>query len=134
MIPTRKITVSVPLDLYLQSRRLAAQYDTTVTAMVAHLLERMPKYLKAANYPVGGPKRPVRGPLELAGDDQPARLQAVTPRRAPPTLKNEREDLPTPAAVSRPTLPESVVSPLPTEAITAAVRLYDAPTIAESVP
>ena len=134
MIPTRKITVSVPLDLYLQSRRLAAQYDTTVTAMVAHLLERMPRYLKAANYPVGGPKRYVRGPIELASEDQPMCAQAVAPRPALPALKSQRRDLPAPAAVSHPTLPESIVSPLPTEAITAAVRLYDAPTIAESAP
>jgi hypothetical protein len=34
------ITVAVPLDLYRQTRRLAAEYDTTVTAIVAYLLRK----------------------------------------------------------------------------------------------
>ena len=131
MIPTRKITVSVPLDLYLQSRRLAAEYDCTVTAMVAHLLERMPKYLKAANYPVGGPKKRVRGPLELASQEV-ERPPAVAARPAQPTHACPRQPLAAPAAVSRPNYFESIVSPLPIEAIAVAVRLYDAPSTAES--
>ncbi len=60
MRQTRHITVAVPLDLCLQSRRLAAGCDSTVTAMVAHILEGMPMYPIRANYPkVGGPRGPV---------------------------------------------------------------------------
>jgi hypothetical protein len=56
MRTVRNITVAVSPELYRQTRMLAAEYDSTVTAMVAYLLERMPKALKAARFPVGGPK------------------------------------------------------------------------------
>jgi hypothetical protein len=36
------ITVAVPPELYRQTRRLAAEYDTTVTDMVRYLLEKLP--------------------------------------------------------------------------------------------
>ena len=51
----RNITVAVTPELYRQTRRLAADYDTTVTEIVAYLLERLPDALKRAGYPVGGP-------------------------------------------------------------------------------
>jgi hypothetical protein len=61
----KHITV-VPLDLYRQTRRLAAEYDTTVTALVAYLLERLPIHVQKARLPKGGIKhRRVRGPGEL---------------------------------------------------------------------
>jgi hypothetical protein len=44
----RNITVAVSDDLYRQTRRLAAQYDTTVTAMVVYLLQRLPAVLASA--------------------------------------------------------------------------------------
>lgn len=50
----RNITVAVTPELYRQTRKLAAEYDTTVTAIVAYLLERLPDALKRAGYPVGG--------------------------------------------------------------------------------
>lgn len=56
MRTVRNITVAVSPELYRQTRMLAAEYDSTVTAMVAYLLERMPKALKAARFPAGGPK------------------------------------------------------------------------------
>jgi hypothetical protein len=52
--PMRKvkhITVAVPVDLYRQTRRLAAEYDTTVTAMVAYLLERPRLTLRKLTFP-----------------------------------------------------------------------------------
>jgi len=58
MRKVRHITVAVSPELYRQTRHLAAEYDTTVTALVAYLLERMPKALQAARFPVGGPKPP----------------------------------------------------------------------------
>jgi len=56
----RNITVAVSDDLYRQTRRLAAEYDTTVTAMVVYLLQRLPaaldrgaaQKLRAANPPL----------------------------------------------------------------------------------
>jgi len=55
MRTVRNITVAVTPELYRQTRLLAAEYDTTVTALVAYLLERMPYALKASRFPVGGP-------------------------------------------------------------------------------
>jgi hypothetical protein len=59
---TRHITVAVSADLYRQTRRLAAEYDTTVTAFVAYFLQELPRLLKAHKYPVGGPKTPTPSP------------------------------------------------------------------------
>jgi hypothetical protein len=56
MRETRHITVAVSADLYRQTRHLAAEYDSTVTAIVAYLLENLPRALKGSKYPVGGPK------------------------------------------------------------------------------
>jgi hypothetical protein len=66
MRKVKNITVAVPVDLYRQTRRLAAEYDTTVTAMVAYLLERLPIHVVKARFPKGGMKhRRVRGPSEM---------------------------------------------------------------------
>jgi hypothetical protein len=51
----KNITVAVSPELYHQTRMLAAQYQTTVTAMVAFLLERMPRLLKASRFPGPNP-------------------------------------------------------------------------------
>ena len=117
MRKVRNITVAVPHDLYLQSRRLAAEYDTTVTAIVAHILERMPAYLKSSDYPVGGPKRTVLGPKDIARET-PSR-----PASAPPQRKSAF--FTTPAAVAPSTFAESAISAIPLDFITAAVRQYD---------
>src|SRR5579864_1062859 len=53
----KNITVAVSAGLYRQTRKLAAEYDTTVTAMVAHLLQRLPEALERTQFPVCGPKR-----------------------------------------------------------------------------
>jgi hypothetical protein len=140
MRKTRKVTVNVPHDLYLQSRRLAAEYDTTLTAMVAYLLERLPRHLKNAGYPVGGPTRRVLGPADLARveareeAEKRARAAANAPKSAPsphaPAQQNA-ESLHK-AAISPTTSSESNTSVAPLDAITAAVRLYDRITNAES--
>jgi hypothetical protein len=55
MREVRHITVAVTPELYRQTRKLAAEMDSTVTAMVAYLLERFPSYLKGAGYKVTVP-------------------------------------------------------------------------------
>ena len=57
MRTVRNITVCVSPELYRRTKLLAANYDTTVTDMVAYLLERLPDALARAAYPVGGRKR-----------------------------------------------------------------------------
>jgi hypothetical protein len=56
MRKVRNITVAVDPELYRQTRRLAVEYDTTVTEMVRFLLLAMPEALKAARYPGGRPQ------------------------------------------------------------------------------
>ena len=51
----RHITVAVTPELYSQTRKLAAEMDSTVTSMVAYLLVRMPSFLKSAGYRVTVP-------------------------------------------------------------------------------
>lgn len=74
----RNITVAVSPELYCQTRMLAVEYDTTVTAMVAYLLQATPRALKAARFPVGGPKT-----------SQPA-SQASASSANPPTPSPEK--------------------------------------------
>ena len=56
MRTVRNITVCVSPELYRQTRQLAAQYDTTVTAIVAYLLRQLPHVIVRSGYPVGGIK------------------------------------------------------------------------------
>lgn len=48
---TKHITVAVTERQYHEIRLLAAEFDTTVTALVAFLLHRLPDALRRANYP-----------------------------------------------------------------------------------
>ena len=55
MRKVKHITVSVSPELYRQTRKLAAEMDSNVSAMVAHLLQKFPSYLKACGYSVTVP-------------------------------------------------------------------------------
>ncbi|MGB6692483.1 MAG: hypothetical protein WBE76_31965 [Terracidiphilus sp.] len=127
----KNITVAVPIDLYRQTRRLAAEYDTTVTAMVAYLIERLPYHLKNARYPPGGlAHRRVLGPKQLARQPAAAPPKSWTP---PPTPPVQSQANPAREPVSKPTTPaDSAASRAIFDGITAAVRQYDAATAANS--
>jgi hypothetical protein len=56
MRTVRNITVAVEPELYRQTRKIAADYDTTVTDMVRFLLMILPEAVKAARYPGGCPQ------------------------------------------------------------------------------
>jgi hypothetical protein len=56
MRTVRNITVAVDPGLYRQTRRLAAEYNTSVTDRLRFLLLAMPGALKAARYPGGRPQ------------------------------------------------------------------------------
>jgi hypothetical protein len=89
----RNITVAVTADLYRQTRKLAAEYDTTVTAIVAYLLQRLPNALKRAEYPVGGPKpAPSARPAPSAAQTAAA---SANPRN--PSSMNKPDLPPTPS-------------------------------------
>ena len=57
MRTVRNITVCVSPEIYRQTKQLAAKYHTTVSGVVAFLLEPLPDALERARYPVGGVKR-----------------------------------------------------------------------------
>ena len=56
MRTVRNITVAVDPELYRQTRKIAADYDTTVTDMVKFLLLVLPEAVKDARYPGGRPQ------------------------------------------------------------------------------
>ncbi len=56
MRTVRNITVAVEPELYRQTRKIAADYDTTVTDMVRFLLLALPEAVKSARYPGGRPQ------------------------------------------------------------------------------
>ncbi|MGB0063252.1 MAG: hypothetical protein WBP85_02310 [Terracidiphilus sp.] len=47
----KHITVAVTEEQYHRTRLLAAEFDTTVTSLVAYLLDRLPDALRRAHYP-----------------------------------------------------------------------------------
>jgi len=56
MRKVKNITLCVSPEIYRQTRHLAAEYDSTVSGIVAWLLERLPAALERARFPKGGPK------------------------------------------------------------------------------
>ncbi len=76
MNKTKHITVAVTPELYRQTRRLAADYDTTVTELVKYLLLKLPDALKAARYPGGAPRF---GVIPPAAKDPAPGCNAVQP-------------------------------------------------------
>ena len=52
----KNITVCVSPEIYRQTRHLAAEYDSTVSTIVAWLLQRLPEALERTRFPKGGPK------------------------------------------------------------------------------
>ena len=101
MRTVRNITVAVTPELYRQTRRIAADYDTIVTDMVRFLLLALPEAVKAARYPGG---RPQFG-LAAARAARAAAPPAAPPPHPPP---------PNPPAPSLPASPspgKSQISP-----------------------
>jgi hypothetical protein len=73
----KNITVCVSPEIYRQARHLAAEYDSTVSTIVAWLLERLPAALERSHFPKGGLK-PSPQPASALG-------VSVTPPSPSPT-------------------------------------------------
>ena len=56
MRTVRNITVAVTPELYHQTRKVAAEYNTSVTEMVRYLLLILPEAVKVARFPGGAPQ------------------------------------------------------------------------------
>jgi hypothetical protein len=81
MRTVRNITVAVEPELYRQTRRIAADYDTTVTDMVRFLLLALPEAVKAARYPGGRPQfgSAAARAARAAASAPPAAMSQTTP-------------------------------------------------------
>ena len=85
MRTVRNITVAVEPELYHQTRKIAAEYNTSVTDMVRFLLLVLPDAVKAARYPGG---RPQFG-LAAYRADRAAALAAASAKPKPSPEKSE---------------------------------------------
>ena len=86
MRTVRNITVAVEPDLYRQTRKIAAEYDTTVTEMVRFLLLILPEAVKAARYPGGRPQ------FGLAAARAAAAAPPAAPAAAPHPLPRKKRN------------------------------------------
>jgi hypothetical protein len=97
----RNITVAVSNDLYRQTRRLAAQYDTTVTEMVRFLLLTLPEAVEAARFPGGRPQFGRAAHLaSKAGTPWPPPVHPESPACTPLSRQNAKQECPKIPAVS----------------------------------
>ena len=83
MRTVRNITVAVEPELYRQTRKIAADYDTTVTDMVRFLLLALPEAVKAARYPGGRPQFGLAA-ARAAASATPAATSLLSPTPSPP--------------------------------------------------
>jgi hypothetical protein len=102
MREVRHITVAVSPELYRQTRRIAADYDTTVTAIVADLLHKLPRLVKYTPYGSGSTPTPSPIPQTSAKreEDQksaatPSPSETSSPSPAPLTAPACQYYLPT---------------------------------------
>jgi hypothetical protein len=89
MRTVRNITVAVDPELYRQTRRIAADYDTTVTDMVRFLLLVLPEAVKSARYPGGRPQFGLAA-ARAAASAPPATPSAVAAINPPPPPKKAK--------------------------------------------
>ena len=101
MRTVRNITVSVEPELYRQTRRIAADYDTTVTDMVRFLLIALPEAVKAARYPGGRPQFGLAA-ARAARATASALPAATSPNPSCPTLEKSEISPCTPVNTSQP--------------------------------
>ncbi|MGA8730132.1 MAG: hypothetical protein WB608_15370 [Terracidiphilus sp.] len=77
---TKNITVTVPEQTYRQARVWAAERDTSLSAVVAYLLESLPGIHRAARaFPAG--HAPAPNPQTVPGDAAPGASSAPFPEK-----------------------------------------------------
>jgi hypothetical protein len=96
MRKVKNITVCVTPEIYRQARHLAAEYDTTVSAIVAWLLPRLPAALERTRFPKGGPKPSLQpAPPPAAPTPSPfPDLPTPTPTPTPPPAHQKKPRFP----------------------------------------
>jgi hypothetical protein len=112
MRTVRNITVAVEPELYRQTRRIAADYDTTVTDMVRFLLLALPEAVKAARYPGGRPQfgLAVARAARAAASAPPA---GTSPNLSSPSPEKSEISPCTPVNASQPHSPQQLATQKP---------------------
>lgn len=109
MRTVRNITVAVAPELYRQTRKIAADYNTTVTDMVRFLLLVLPEAVKSARYPGG---RPQFSPAAARAARAAASATAATPAISPPSPSQGKIE-------SSPCTPVNANHPIPIQQLAA---------------
>ncbi len=117
MRTVRNITVAVEPELYRQTRKIAADYDTTVTDMVRFLLLVLPDAVKAARYPGGRPQFGLAAAraARAAASASPATPATTPPPTTPPTPSPPITDISLcmPVNASKPHSPQQLAEQQP---------------------
>lgn len=106
MRTVRNITVCVSPEIFYQTRLLAAEYESTVSGVVAFLLERLPDALERARYPVGGTKRKSSASMSSVGgikQQSSASMSSFAPASVPAS-----QSLESPEVIADKELPSAV--------------------------
>jgi len=113
MRTVRNITVAVEPELYHQTRKIAADYDATVTDMVRYLLMVLPEAVQAARYPGGRPEFGLAAAraAHAAAAAQPA---AASPNPSSPYQEKGGNPPCTPVNASQPNSPQQLARHQPT--------------------
>jgi hypothetical protein len=106
----KNITVCVTPEIYRQTRHLAADYNTTVSTIVAWLLQRLPAALERSRFPKGGPKP----------SPQPAPQPSNSPAPSPEPIAHSGCETVTPPLTND----SSAACGDPAGAVTAPVQLH----------
>lgn len=101
----RNITVAVDPELYRQTRKIAADYNTTVTNMVRFLLRVLPEAVKSARYPGGRPQFGLAAARAASAAAQPAAPAPNAPAPSLPAIPSPVERKIVPCAPVNPTQP-----------------------------
>jgi hypothetical protein len=134
MRAVRNITVAVEPELYRQTRRIAADYDTTVTDMVRFLLLALPEAVKAARYPGGRPQFGLAAARAARAAAPPAAPAPNPPAPSLPASPSPGKSQISPCTPVNPTKPVSLQQLAGQESASVHNKYFSIPTLNSLIP
>jgi len=134
MRTVRNITVAVEPELYRQTRRIAADYDTTVTDMVRFLLLALPEAVKAARYPGGRPQFGLAAARAARAAAPPAAPAPNPPAPSLPASPSPGKSEISPCTPVNPTNPVSLQQLAGQESASVHNKYFSIPTLNHLIP
>ena len=134
MRAVRNITVAVEPELYRQTRRIAADYDTTVTDMVRFLLLALPEAVKAARYPGGCPQFGLAAARAARAAAPPAAPAPNPPAPSLPASPSPGKSQISPCTPVNPTKPVSLQQLAGQESASVHNKYFSIPTLNPLIP